>query len=148
MSLIVSELCSDYWFPSDTTTERLLLSAMIVALPVDRKSMVVQVRESWFFEDWHREVYRSLSKYRDFDGEELLKRLLTRQLRDKWPESFRFLRELLINTAGVSICGVVRDARRYIADLKKVYERRTRLVMAAGQLEDAVNECRDSIFVS
>ena len=57
--------------PSDLESERLLLGAMLVALPSERRRIVAKTRAAWFVDPWHREVWATVAMYSDLDGEPL-----------------------------------------------------------------------------
>lgn len=143
----IHEWAAESWFPADVETERRMIGALLVALPSARAPLIAQLREPWFWDPFHRHCFRAIAQYREADGQELLQKILTPACRQEWSEPFRSLVRLFQNEAGDPVCGMVDTARRYIGSLRRVYDRRTKLLSDASTLEDTINGCRDSIPV-
>lgn len=129
------------YVPCDPETERLFLSAAILAAPGERRSSITASRPAWFYEPWHREVYDGLWRYRDYTGVDLVPVILTAEHRAKWPGWFDHFRSLFRDRAGESIGGFIRDWQRYASRLERIAALRQKLFAAFEALDQAVEEC-------
>lgn len=130
-------------FPHDTETERLLLGAMLVALPQTRREMLAVVRAPWFFDTWHRDLFSAISRNYERDGVDLLKEILTPAHLERWPAAPVFLWGLCETREGDAICGLVLSWRRYAARLSDIAEARANIMSLQTKLKELVDECSD-----
>lgn len=127
--------------PHDTETERLLLGALLVAIPKQRREMLAVVRAPWFFDTWHRDMFAAISRNYERDGVDLLKEILTPAHLERWPAAPIFLWGLCETREGDAICGLVSSWHRYAARLSAVADARLKILSLQTQLRELFDEC-------
>ena len=146
----------DPQLPHDVEIENRLLSAAMVALPETRAEILAATTRSDFFDDWNRWVYDALVSGHGLDAGKLIQhvyarresQLLTKEntpgysdaelerINAHWGPLGFWLGRLLVDWDDSSLAGRVDDWRTYAADLRKMTDRRLRILQLLTELEE------------
>ena len=126
----------DPYLPHETETEARLLSAALIALPDVRAEILDQVSRSDFFDHWHRWFYDALVSGHGLDMGELIDHLYSRQRTDGHKLGF-WIGRLLIDFDDSSKAGIVDNWPVYAAEIRKLTERRIKILRLMAELEEA-----------
>lgn len=136
--------------PYDIETERLLLSALVVATPDIRDEVTSRITPDLFVDEWHGALAVALTEARRMDTEKLLPYLRHRmnEIDDRDQVDWGYWMWRLMCAGGEGISGNPKNIPWFLATLKRLASHRRRIEHLEEQLEEARNDAALEILQS